>query len=90
MVRYVLLRPLRPELDGQAPFQTFQTLAKQFDWASPLSVKRGRLLEESIKMHKSELPLNVINYYKIEVISEIFLIILEFPKYRKLGRRIII
>jgi hypothetical protein len=31
-------------------------------------------------MHKSELPLNVINYYKIEVISEIFLIILEFPK----------
>jgi hypothetical protein len=31
-------------------------------------------------MHKSELPLNVINYYKIEVISKIFLIILEFPK----------
>jgi hypothetical protein len=23
MVRYVLLRALRPELDGQAPFQTF-------------------------------------------------------------------
>jgi hypothetical protein len=40
MVRYVLLRPLRPELDGQGPFQTFQTLAKQFDRASPLSVKR--------------------------------------------------
>jgi hypothetical protein len=29
-------------------------------------------LEEPIKMHKSELPLNDINYYKIEVISEIF------------------
>jgi hypothetical protein len=42
MVRYVLLRPLRPELDGQDPFQTFQTLAKQFDRASPFSVKRGR------------------------------------------------
>jgi hypothetical protein len=42
MVRYVLLRPLRPELDGQDPFQTFQTLAKQLDRASPLSVKRGR------------------------------------------------
>jgi hypothetical protein len=39
MVRYVLLRPLRPELDGQGPFQTYQTLAKQFDRASPLSVK---------------------------------------------------
>jgi hypothetical protein len=37
--RYVLLRPLRPELDGQDPFQTFQTLAKQFDRASPLSGK---------------------------------------------------
>jgi hypothetical protein len=33
-------------------------------------------------MHKSELPLYVINYYKIEVISEIFLIILEFPKLK--------
>jgi hypothetical protein len=32
------------------------------------------------RVHKSELPLNVINYYKIKVISEIFLIILEFPK----------
>jgi hypothetical protein len=42
MVKYVHLRPLRPELDGQDPFQTFQTLAKQFDRASPLSVKRGR------------------------------------------------
>jgi hypothetical protein len=31
-------------------------------------------------MHKSELPLNVNYYYKIEVISEIFFIILEFPK----------
>jgi hypothetical protein len=31
-------------------------------------------------MHKSELPLNVIKYYIIEVISEIFLIILEYPK----------
>jgi hypothetical protein len=41
MVKYVLLRPLRPKLDGQGPFQTFQTLAKQFDRASPLSVKRG-------------------------------------------------
>jgi hypothetical protein len=41
MVRYVLLRPMRPELDGQDPFQTFQTLVKQFDWASPLSVKKG-------------------------------------------------
>jgi hypothetical protein len=39
-------------------------------------------------MHKSELPLNVINYYKIEVISEIFLIILELQNI-KLGRRII-
>jgi hypothetical protein len=39
MVRYVLLRPLRPEPDGQDPFQTFQTLAKHFDRASPLSVK---------------------------------------------------
>jgi hypothetical protein len=48
MVRYVLLQPLRPELDGQVPFQTFQTLAKQCDRASPLSVKRGRYLEESI------------------------------------------
>jgi hypothetical protein len=42
MVKYVLLQPLRLELDGQDPFQTFQTLAKQFDRASPLSVKRGR------------------------------------------------
>jgi hypothetical protein len=40
MVKYVLLRPLKPELDGQGLFQTFQTLAKQFDRASPLSVKR--------------------------------------------------
>jgi hypothetical protein len=51
-------------------------------------VKRGRLLEESIKLLKSELPLNVTNYYKIVVISEIFLIILELQN-RKLGRRII-
>jgi hypothetical protein len=38
-VRYVLLRPLIPGPDGQDPFKTFQTLAKQFDRASPLSVK---------------------------------------------------
>jgi hypothetical protein len=39
MVRYVLLQPLSPEPDVQDPFQTFQTLAKQFDRASPLSEK---------------------------------------------------
>jgi hypothetical protein len=39
-------------------------------------------------MHKSEFPLNVIKYYKIVVISEIFLIILELQN-RKFRRRII-
>jgi hypothetical protein len=41
-------------------------------------------LEEPIECSKSELPLNGNNYYKIVVISEIFLIILEIEK-RKLG-----
>jgi hypothetical protein len=96
MVRYVLLRPLRPELvsfknNYQVRKREFEsmTLAKQFDRVSPLSVKRGRQLEEPIVMHKSELPLNVNNYYKIVVISEIFLIVVEIQN-RKFGRRIII
>jgi hypothetical protein len=33
-------------------------------------------------MHKSELPLNVNYYYEIEVIFEIFFIILELPKQK--------
>jgi hypothetical protein len=49
MVRYVLLQPLRPEIDGQVPFQTFQTLAKQCDRASPLSVKRGRYIKKAAR-----------------------------------------
>jgi hypothetical protein len=51
-------------------------------------VKREGRWESLFICNKSELPLNVSNYYKIVVISEIFLIILELQN-RKFGRRII-
>jgi hypothetical protein len=43
MVRYVLLRPLRPEIDGQVPFQTFQTLAKQCEGES-IEREKGKVV----------------------------------------------